>query len=148
MPFKIEPDLLKHLNVFYLKSAGCIGILKKWLNIAVREGLNSDLDTIDLDFILQYAHSNKSIQTVLNEAFIGESKLKDIDFRELRLMLKSHHDNLGKITTQDSDVNIPPGSDLVQEALPKLPPAKKSVKGQVGKRKPKRDATEANFGLF
>ncbi len=148
MPFKIEPDLLKHLNVFYLKSAGCIGILKKWLNIAVREGLNSDLDTIDLDFILQYAHSNKSIQTVLNEAFIGESKLKDIDFRELRLMLKLHHDNLGKITTQDSDVNIPPESDLVQEALPKLPPDKKSVKGQVGKRKPKRDPTEMNYGLF
>lgn len=148
MPFKIEPDLIKHLNVFYLKSAGCIGILKKWLDNAVREGLNQTIETIDLDFILQYAHSNKSIQTVLNEAFIGESKLKDIDVRELRLMLKSHHDNLGKITTEESDVNISHDADPVQDLLPKLPPDKKSVKGQVGKRNPKRDATEVNYGLF
>jgi hypothetical protein len=148
MPFKIEPELLKHLNVFYLKSAGCIGILKKWLDNAVKEGLNQELETIDLDFILQYAHSNKSIQTVLNEAFIGESKLKDIDVRELRFMLKSHHENLGKITTKENDINISPEADIVQEQLPKLPPDKKSVKGQVGKRNPKRDTTEVNYGLF
>lgn len=147
MPFKIEPDLIKHLNVFYLKSAGCIGILKKWLNNGVREGLKKNLETIDMEFILQYAHSNKSIQTVLKEAFTGESKLKDIDVKELRGMLKLHHENIGRAATQVTDV-LPTGADGEQISLPNLPPDKKSVKGQVGKRNPKRDTTELNFALF
>lgn len=147
MPFKIEPNLVKHLNVFYLKSAGCIGILKKWLNNAVLDALNRSLETIDMEFILQHAHSNKSIQTVLKEAFIGESKLKDIDVKELRGMLRVHHKNIGKVATQVTDV-LSKGADGEQESLPNLPPDKKSVKGQVGKRNPKRDPVGVNFALF
>lgn len=148
MPFEIEPNLLQHLNDFYLKSAGCIGILKKWLNTAVREGLNKQLDTIDWDFILQYAHSNKSIQTVLKEAFTGETKLKDIDVKELRSMLKEHHQDIGKPAKSDKSETLPSPTNVEQESLPKLPPDKKSVQGQVGKRKPKRDSTEVNYALF
>lgn len=147
MPFKIEPNLVKHLNVFYLKSAGCIGILKKWLNNAVLDALNRSLETIDMEFILQHAHSNKSIQTVLKEAFIGESKLKDIDVKELRGMLRVHHKNIGKVATQVTDV-LSKGANGEQESLPNLPPDKKSVKGQVGKRNPKRDPVGVNFALF
>lgn len=147
MPFEIEPSLLPHFNSFYLKSAGCIGILKKWLNTAVKEGLNKQLKTIDWDFIVQYAHSNKSIQTVLNEAFIGESKLKDIDVKELRGMLKSHHHAIAK-ATPELNAALPTALSDVQEPLPNLPPEKQSIRGQVGKRKPKRDATEIQYGLF
>jgi hypothetical protein len=92
-------------------------------------------------------HSNKSIQTVLEEVFIGESKLKDIDVKELRGMLKLHHKNIGKVATQVTDTS-PKGADGEQKSLPNLPPDKKSVKGQVGKRNPKRDTTELNFALF
>jgi KaiC/GvpD/RAD55 family RecA-like ATPase len=147
MPFKIEPDLVTYLDIFYLKSAGCVGILKEWLDNVVSEGLNRGLDTIDIEFILQHAHSNKSIQTVLEEVFIGESKLKDIDVKELRGMLKLHHKNIGKVTTQVTGV-LPADANGEQESLPKLPPDKKSVQGQVGKRSPKRDPAGVNFALF
>ena len=140
MPFEIEPNLIGHVNDFYLKSAGCIGILKKWLNTAVKEGLNNELQTIDWDFIVQYAHSNKSMQTVLNEAFIGESKLADIDIKELRHMLQSHHHAVGNV--------LPKGVNADQTPLPNLPPDKKSIQGQVGKRKPVRDPTGVQNGLF
>lgn len=148
MPFAIEPNLLAHLNDFYLKSAGCIGILKKWLNTAVKEGLNKQLETIDWDFIAQYAHSNKSIQTVLNEAFIGESKLKDIDIKQLRAMLKSHHQTIAKVEPSEMSNASQAEATVAQEPLPKLPPDKKSIRGQVGKRNPKRDSTGVQFGLF
>lgn len=148
MPFEIEPNLLADLDVFYLKSAGCIGILKKWLNTAVKEGLNKQLQTIDWEFIVQYAHSNKSIQTVLNEAFIGENKLKDIDVRQLRGMLKSHHESLGKSNSQNANGVASTDITSLQQVLPTIPADKKSIRGQVGKRKPKRDSTEMQFGLF
>jgi KaiC/GvpD/RAD55 family RecA-like ATPase len=148
MPFEIEPNLLDHFNDFYLKSAGCIGILKKWLNTAVREGLNKQLKTIDWDFIGQYAHSNKSIQTVLNEAFIGEVKLKDIDVKDLRGMLKAHNETVGQVLSSTVNRVLPKESNITQEPLPTLPPDKKSIRGQVGKRNPTRDATGMQFGLF
>ena len=140
MPFEIEPNLIDHFNDFYLKSAGCIGILKKWLNTAVKEGLNKGLETIDWDFIVQYAHSNKSMQTVLKEAFIGESKLADIDVKELRHMLLSHHRTVDNV--------LPKGVNSDQTPLPNLPLDKKSIKGQVGKRKPVRDPAGVQNGLF
>jgi DNA replication protein DnaC len=148
MPFEIEPDLLSHFEAFYLKSAGCIGILKKWLNRAVREGIKRGLKTIDWPFILQYAHSNKSIKTVLEEALVGERKLQDIDVSELRNILKSHHRDLEKTTKKSASAPSLPETEVDQVSLPALPRDKKSVKSQVGKRKPVRDSTEINFALF
>ena len=148
MPFEIEPDLLSHLDDFYLKSAGSMGILKDWLDNVVKEALDQQLVTIDWEFILQFAHSNKSIQTVLKEAFDGETKLKDIDTKELRSMLKEHHQVIGKPAKSDKSETLSSQANVEQESLPKLPPDKKSVQGQVGKRKPKRDSTGVQFGLF
>lgn len=84
MPFPVEPDLISHTSHFYLKSAGCIGILKEWLDRAVEHGLMKNLDTIDYGYIEGFAHANKSIRRVYEEAIYGERKLLDISVDELR----------------------------------------------------------------
>lgn len=137
MPFEETPDLMKDLDNFYLKSAGCIGILKKWLDSVVNNGLDENRKTVDWPYILKYAHSNKSIGTVLQEAFVGESKLKDIEVKELRTMLKRQYESLNKPKS---------GNDEVENTSNSIP-AKKSIRGQVGKRNPKRDPVGAQSGL-
>lgn len=147
MPFEIEPNLVANFNHYYLKSAGCIGVLKDWLDNAVNDGLDKGLKTLTWDFIVQHALSNKNIQTILKEAFDGEAKLKDIDVRVLRDMLKTQHEKLGEITAKPNGDEPPILITTDQEPLPKLPPKKKSVRGQVGKRNPTRDSTEVQYGL-
>jgi DNA polymerase III delta prime subunit len=83
MPFPVEPDLVSHAKSFYLKSAGCIGILKEWLNKAVESGLKKGLETIDYDYIDGFAHANKSIRQVYEEAMDGERKLVDMSDDDL-----------------------------------------------------------------
>jgi DNA polymerase III delta prime subunit len=83
MPFPVEPDLIGHAKSFYLKSAGCIGILKEWLDKAVESGLKKGLETIDFDYIDGFAHANKSIRRVYEEAIDGERKLVDMSDDDL-----------------------------------------------------------------
>jgi hypothetical protein len=131
MPFETEPDLVSHFDAFYLKSAGCIGILKKWLDSVVKEGLEAGLKTIDWAFAEKYSHSNNSIKTVLDEAFYGERKLRDIGLGALRGMLKDQYVSMTEV-----------------EQIAASPVVKKSaIKNQVGKRKPKRDPVGVQDGL-
>lgn len=132
MPFEKEPDLVSHFDRFYLKSAGCIGILKKWLDGAVKKGLEANMKTIDWAFVEQFSHSNNSIRTVLEEAFWGEKKLRDIGLGDLRHMLKNQHDLINK--------------DEVTVEAPVVV-KKSSIKARVGKRKPKRDPVGVQDGL-
>jgi len=83
MPFPVEPELIGHAKSFYLKSAGCIGILKEWLDKAVESGLKKGLETIDFDYIDGFAHANKSIRRVYEEAMDGERKLVDMSDDDL-----------------------------------------------------------------
>lgn len=84
MPFPVEPNLVDHVSQIYLQSAGCIGILKEWLDKGVENGLKNGLETIDYDFINGFAHANKSVCRVFDEAIYGENKLADITIEELR----------------------------------------------------------------
>lgn len=126
MPFEVEPDLLSYVDYFYTKSAGCIGILKKWLDRSVIDGINKNLETLDMKTIKSFAHSNNSIKTILLEAFDGEAKLQDIDIKELDNMLKLQNSKLNGLKSQG-------------QPDPDEPLKKRTRKFPVGKRLPKRD---------
>lgn len=83
MPFEIVPDLVSHAKEFYLKTAGCIGILKDWLNMVVENGLKDGLKTVDREYANKLSLKNLTIKTVFEEAITGENKLADVDIGEL-----------------------------------------------------------------
>ncbi|BCM24151.1 TniB family NTP-binding protein [Methyloradius palustris] len=129
MPFEVTPDIMVHFDKFYLRSAGCIGILKKWLDIAVQYGLESGKNTLSWEDIEPHALPNKDVKTILEEATNGETKLKDISTADLRKLLKDHH----KIQTGQSTESSETESKSTKAA------SGKGVQKQVGKRNPKRD---------
>lgn len=133
MPFPGTPELHLHAEYFYLKSAGCVGILKDWLDMAVENALEAGLETLDMEYVDRYALSNTSLRTVLEEAFVGENKLKDIDLGDLRTMLRRQSKNAT--------------SAIVVGAAEVKPSGKRGVRKQVGKRDPKRDPVGVQHGL-
>lgn len=129
MPFEIVPDLVSHAKEFYLKTAGCIGILKDWLNMVVENGLKDGLKTVDREYANKLSLKNLTIKTVFEEAITGENKLADVDIGEL----ESYVRDLSKgrrITTG--------GSEKTSAKAGRRP----------GKRKPVRDPVGFDRDLF
>jgi DNA polymerase III delta prime subunit len=91
MAFEQKPDLMEHADYFCLKSAGCVGILKRWLDAAVESDMRAGAPTLDMDVVAKYAYDNRSIKTILEEAFEGERQLADIPLDQIKLMLTRHN---------------------------------------------------------
>lgn len=138
MPFPVEPNLVDSANLFYLLSAGCIGILKEWLDKAVENALLEGRDTIDYEYALRFAHSNKSIHQVYEEAMEGEDKLVDISLDELRMYVENETlSRRKKPSTHASE-----GSARHQAT------STGKKKRRPGQRNPVRDPIGANGDLF
>jgi hypothetical protein len=131
LPMENPPDLVKHAESFYLKSVGCIGILHDllvaWFDNAQKTGETS----VEYEF-LDSLITNFSVKRVLEEAFAGEQKLRDIPLDNIRKMLQEH--NKG-IHLEDGNSKKTPGK-------------RKSNPNGVGNRNPKRDPVGGNHVLF
>lgn len=124
LPLPIEPDLIKDISYFFLKSGGCVGILKDWLSRCLETASLRGMDTFDAKFAEEFAMSNKSLVTILDEAIEGEISLKDVDMAEVKkLLYKIAERQVTESTSQ------PPG-----QQTPKHP-----QKRRVGERNPTRD---------
>lgn len=119
----VEPDLIKDVDYFFLKSGGCIGILKSWLDQCLEHALIRGLPTFDAGFADQFALPNKSLMTIVDEAIEGELRLQDESLDALKELLYR------KVGLKSQGVGAP--------ALPEKP--KSRHKGRVGERKPVRD---------
>ncbi|MEJ8676305.1 TniB family NTP-binding protein [Chromobacterium amazonense] len=78
-----QPDLLHKAEYFYLKSAGCIGILKPWLDSAYEYCRGNGLNELDMDIVDRFSPESRSILTILKEAQAGEIRLRDIPLEDL-----------------------------------------------------------------
>jgi Cdc6-like AAA superfamily ATPase len=87
LPLAIEPNLVKSAPYFYVKSGGCIGILKDWLFRCLESALQRGMETFDVEFTEEFALSNKSLLTILNEALDGEELLADVDLEVVKALL-------------------------------------------------------------
>lgn len=74
---------------FYMKSAGCIGILKDWLTRCLEHALREGVGRIDARFADRYALKNRALVTIVEEACWGEQKLADVDDLKLRDLLEN-----------------------------------------------------------
>ena len=135
MPLKKEPDLLAHYEYLYERTAGCVGNLYEWLlaafNLALQE---SKVETLSYRHLrecapltaLRAAKMNQSIEED-ELLFLKEVGEDDVDDEDERAVSSAHIDKTEK--------------SLNSENGKAKSSAKKTRKGRVGKRLPKRDRT-------
>lgn len=126
MGFQEPPDFDTEAEYFCLKSAGCIGILKRWLDAAVESAIRAGQPALDLKTIERYAYDNCSISTILKEAFAGERDLVDFSLADLKTMINQHQNDMADISARRQDGIDKYFGQVRQKPLP-------------GTRKPKRD---------
>jgi DNA polymerase III delta prime subunit len=88
LPLSVAPDFDPLREYFYVRSGGGVGVLKDWLTQSLEYGLTHRHKTIDVKTLDKFALSNKAMQTIVEEAMVGEEKLNDIGFDTLKYLLK------------------------------------------------------------
>lgn len=83
MPVSKEPGLLNHLDYFYMKSLGCVGLLKTWFQKALEMTLQLGGTCITRAILEATAKPNRELQKILAETKLGERYLEDVGAREL-----------------------------------------------------------------
>lgn len=131
LPLKNMPNLTDDAKYFFIKSAGCIGILKDWLTRCLGQALEQGLDTFDTAFADKYSLDNKGLRTIIEEALIGEDKMQDESFSNIEDLLSN-----GLDSSSYSPADTTSGAS---EAKPTRNSGNK--KKRVGTRNPKRDKT-------
>ena len=83
----VPTQLVPQADYFYTKCAGCIGILKDWLSRCLEYALQEKLPCIDAKLAERFAHKNRGLVTIIEEACLGEAKLADVDDARLTDLL-------------------------------------------------------------
>ncbi len=128
IPIQNLPEFAPHLEFFYRKSGGCIGILKDWLTKCLMVSL-TEAKPFDLDLLEKCALSNREMITIMDEIFAGEEKLTDVSDEEIDYY-------------QQHGSRLP--SDAISSKKVGDTPVKASSSRRVGQRLPKRDSTGGN----
>ncbi|MDA8254100.1 MAG: ATP-binding protein [Betaproteobacteria bacterium] len=87
MPLEVTPDIVPDVEYFYLKTGGCIGILKDWLTRCLEQAILENRKTVDAEFASRFALDNKGLSTIIEEALAGESKLADVSLDSIKTLL-------------------------------------------------------------
>ena len=130
-PVKLLPDWQQ----YFIRSIGCVGILKDWLSKVYEKAMEENREGFDLQFALSAAHSNKELITITREAQAGEAKLLDA----------SDDDLMSVLIPRPKDDKADPANDAKPKSAangadPKdVGPKTRSGAGRVGQRNPTRD---------
>jgi Cdc6-like AAA superfamily ATPase len=88
LPLPTAPVITKaEAKYFFVKSGGSIGILKDWLSRCLEHAILRGMATFDMAFAEEFALSNKSLITILDEAIEGEIALKDASVDAVKALL-------------------------------------------------------------
>jgi len=79
LPVAEQPDLLVEWEYLYLRSVGCIGLLKQWLLDALDNAMEQDVGTLTRATLERTAPLPSKSKKVLEEALEGEAKLAELD---------------------------------------------------------------------
>ncbi|CAG0940363.1 hypothetical protein GALLN_00924 [Gallionellaceae bacterium] len=83
MPIEKEPGLIEHMDFFFMRSLGCIGILKSWMQKAFEEASETSDRMLTREIIAQTSRPNIELKAIATEIKLGESRLADISPIEL-----------------------------------------------------------------
>ena len=133
MPVVKEPELLRHWEDLYLRSMGCVGILKDWLVRALNESYENGEKTVTQKTIRGCALSVYQCEQIAAEMIAGEERLTENPERDDR-RLSQMPGLAGRVKGDQASPSMNTANQL--EKAPELKPP---LKRQVGRRKPKRD---------
>lgn len=90
LPFDKPVSLLPYTDLLYERTVGCIGILKEWLDLCLKDALKRELETITLEILEKNAPSPSKALRLAQEAIGGEEKCEkeDKDRIALQRLLK------------------------------------------------------------
>jgi hypothetical protein len=133
MPVMKEPELLKNWEYVYLRTLGCVGILKPWLVRALSESYEKGDKTVTAKTLESSALSVAQCEQLAAEMIAGEERLKEKaagDQRRLSRMLGLSE----RVKAEKASVE-PPEMKKAEEVLELKP----KLKRRVGQRKPRRN---------
>ncbi|MDR7866523.1 MAG: AAA family ATPase [Sporomusaceae bacterium] len=89
MPFENKPDLLSEVELIFLRTFGCTGTLKSWLDNAVSFALNQGHKELTKELFINRAPSLETAHAIARETIYSENAIKETPEmnRELREML-------------------------------------------------------------
>ncbi|HVB11461.1 MAG TPA: ATP-binding protein [Bacillota bacterium] len=79
LPLPTQPDLLTDWEYLYLRSVGCVGLLKGWLKRALARALEEGAPTVTPAVLRRAAPPPSKSTQVLKEALEGEAQLAELD---------------------------------------------------------------------
>lgn len=118
LPLEKEPEFMSEAEYFYLKSAGCIGILKDWLTRCLEQAIRENSNTIDVAFADRFALSNKSLRTIIEESMNGEQELSDIGLDEIKKLLTDEATDMADATKSPKEAKSVSNRRRVGERRP------------------------------
>jgi hypothetical protein len=128
-----EPELLKNWEYIYLRSLGCVGILKPWLVRALKESYENGEKTVTAKTLESCALSIVECEQIAAEMIAGEERLKEKaagDPQRLSRILGLSE------RVKDEKMSIEPP---VMEKAEEVVALKPELRRRVGQRKPKRN---------
>jgi hypothetical protein len=133
MPVMKEPELLKNWEYVYLRSLGCVGILKPWLVRALKESYENGEKTVTARTLESCALSVVECERIAAEMIAGEERLKEKDAGDSQRLSRM----LGlSERVKDENISIEPRVMKKAEEVVALKP---ELRRRVGQRKPKRN---------
>jgi energy-coupling factor transporter ATP-binding protein EcfA2 len=125
-----EEGLTRHTHYFMLKSVGCVGVLKDWLDRALCQALRSDKPVLSREVLERSALPNNAIARLTQEAMAGELRFADVP-----------DDDLAALAGFKITPSLQPGESPSSATTPAV-----KRRGRVGLRGPSRDVVGANHG--
>jgi hypothetical protein len=126
MPFPKMPDLLKHCNYLYERTAGCVGILRDWLSAAYTQALDESNTTT---LRLRHLEGNVPFSSARAHRMLQRIASDEKDF------LEEFSDEAAVFSDVDERADEGTEGRSGAERLPKSRPRSKHV----GERSPTRD---------
>jgi energy-coupling factor transporter ATP-binding protein EcfA2 len=116
----VPTRLVEAAEYFYQKCAGCIGILKEWLMRCLEQAIEEKIPLIDMKFAEGLALTNRGLETIVEEACLGEAKIADVGNERLTDMLEKG------ILLASGERNLVRGSPRPGQRKPKRDPVGQS----------------------
>lgn len=135
LPVTEEPDLLKHWEYCYVRSIGCVGILKDWLVRALGAAMTEGARTVSQRHLEETALSVWQCEQIARETLAGEERLEEKPGSMSRLT-----EMLGLVVQRMAAPAAEEGSPAkVDDVAAEKSLEKPGPKRRVGQRKAKRD---------
>lgn len=136
LPVAREPDLIGHWEFLYVRSIGCVGILRNWLTRTLAAALIDSEKTLTLKSLRQHALVIPQCEKIAAEAVEGEQLLSVQSESATHLLkLLGLQPTNGRVATT---IEVPMQSVIAppekRGEVPRLP-----ARREVGERQPRRD---------